>query len=79
MLSARGCLLFYQLLPDRQRKWYLDYSELFEKGVLNLFCHCLAVLFIHCDSFGTRPKKMRISQRLFMRSMSILTCRSLTS
>ena len=45
------------------------------------------------DSFGTRPKKMRISQRLFirfwtciydyvpcfMRSMSILVCRSLTS
>ena len=48
---------------------------------------------IHCDSFGTRPKKMLISQRLFirfwtciydyipcfMRSMSILVCRSLTS
>ena len=45
------------------------------------------------DSFGTRPKKIRISQRLFirfwtslydyipcfMRSMSILVCRSLTS
>ena len=50
-------------------------------------------LFIQCDSFGTRPKKMRISQRLFirfwtciydyipcfMRSISILVCRSLTS
>ena len=48
---------------------------------------------IQGDSFGTRPKKMRISQRLsirfwtciydyipcFMRSMSILVCRSLTS
>ena len=48
---------------------------------------------IQCDSFGTRPKKMRISQRLFirfwtriynyipcfMRSMSMLVCRSLTS
>ena len=48
---------------------------------------------IQCDSFGTRPKKMRISQRLFiwfwtciyddircfMKSMSILVCRSLTS
>ena len=48
---------------------------------------------IQCDSFGTRPKKMRISQRLFirfwtciydyiscfMRSMSILVCRSLIS
>ena len=48
---------------------------------------------IQSDSFGTRPKKMRISQRLFirfwtciydyilcfMRSMSILVCRSLTS
>ena len=47
---------------------------------------------IQCDSFGTRPKKMRISQRLFIRfctciydympcfmiSMSILLCRSLT-
>ena len=22
---------------------------------------------IQCDSFGTRPKKMRISQRLFIR------------
>jgi hypothetical protein len=47
---------------------------------------------IQRDSFGTRPKKMRISQRLFirfwtriydyipcfMRSMSILLCRSLT-
>ena len=45
------------------------------------------------DSFGTRPKKMRISRRLFirfwtcvyyyipcfMRSMSILVCRPLTS
>jgi len=48
---------------------------------------------IQCDSFGTRPKKMQISQKLFirfwtciydyipccMRSMSILLCRSLTS
>ena len=48
---------------------------------------------VQCDSFGTRPKKMRISQRLvirfwtciydyipcFMKSMSILVCRSLTS
>ena len=48
---------------------------------------------IQDDSFGTRPKKMRISQRLFirfwtciydyircfMRSMSIHVCRSLTS
>ena len=48
---------------------------------------------IQGDSFGTRPKKMRISQRLFirfwtciydyilcfMRRMSILVCRSLTS
>ena len=25
------------------------------------------VRYIHCDSFGTRPKKMRISQRLFIR------------
>ena len=47
---------------------------------------------IQCDSFGTRPKEMRIYQRLFirfwtciydyipcfMRSMSILVCRSLT-
>ena len=46
-----------------------------------------------CDSFCTRPKKMRISQRLFIifwtciydhipcftKSMSILVCRSLTS
>jgi len=24
-------------------------------------------LLIQCDSFGTRPKKMRISQRLFIR------------
>ena len=51
------------------------------------------IVVIQCDSFGTRPKKMRISQRLFirfwtcicdyipcfMRSMSILVCRSLTS
>ena len=49
-------------------------------------------LFIQGDSFGTRPKKMRISQRLvirfwtciydyipcFMKSMSILVCRFLT-
>ena len=48
---------------------------------------------IQGDSFGARPKKMRISQRLFirfwtyiydyipcfMRSMSIFVCRSLTS
>ena len=59
--------------------------------------HQLTVRFfqnmvIQCDSFGTRPKKMRISQRLFIRfwtcifdyipcfrrSMSILLCRSLT-
>ena len=52
----------------------------------------IVVLKIQCDPFGTRPKKMRISQRLFirfwtciydhipcfMRSMSILFCRSLT-
>ena len=25
------------------------------------------VVNIQCDSFGTRPKKMRISQRLFIR------------
>ena len=24
-------------------------------------------LIVQCDSFGTRPKKMRISQRLFIR------------
>ena len=48
---------------------------------------------LRCNTFGTRPKKMRISQRLFirfwaciydyipcfMRSMPILVCRSLTS
>ena len=52
-----------------------------------------AKLLVQCDSFGTRPKKMRISQRLFirfwtcmydyipcfMKSRSILVCRSLTS
>ena len=50
-------------------------------------------IWVQCDSFGTRPKKMWIPQRLFvrfwtciydciscfMRSMSILVCRSLTS
>ena len=51
------------------------------------------IIYVQCDSFGTRPKKMRISQRLFirfwtciydyipwfMKSISILVCRSLTS
>ena len=48
------------------------------------------VCIIQCDSFGTRHKKMWLSQRLFctciydyihcfMRSMLILVCRSLTS
>ena len=27
----------------------------------------LTIVYIQCDSFGTRPKKMRISQRLFIR------------
>ena len=51
------------------------------------------IFVMQCDSFGTKPKKIRISQRqfitfwtciydyipCFMRSMSILVCRSLTS
>ena len=70
--------------------------------VVKQICFCLFyrghhVVFIltikQGDSFGTKHKKMRISQRLFvrfwtciydyipcfMRSMSILVCRSLTS
>ena len=29
--------------------------------------HACLVKGVQCDSFGTRPKKMRISQRLFIR------------
>ena len=60
--------------------------QLFSVGVFPL-------IHVQGDSFGTRPKKMRISQRLFirfwtciydyipsfMRSMSIIVCRCLTS
>ena len=32
------------------------------------FLYCELILRkVQCDSFGTRPKKMRISQRLFIR------------
>ena len=56
-------------------------------------CYVRPCTYIQGDSFGTRPKKMRIYQRLFirfwtciydyipcfMRSMSILVCHFLTS
>ena len=77
----------------------LKVSRLYTRAFLEpwtLFRDLLFLLddcVIQCDSFGTRPKKMRISQRLFIRfwtciydyipcfmwSMSILVCRSLTS
>ena len=89
-MTALSCMVefykFYNISP------FLIYPL---SPCLFLFLSVLLLLRIHvqCDSFGTRPNKMRISQRLFirfwtciydyipcfMRSMSILVCRSLTS
>ena len=64
-----------------------------EKSILTWHCEVrVSFCNIQRDSFGTWPKKMRISQRLFirfwtcmydyipcfMKSMSVLVCRSLT-
>ena len=86
----------YSLLLIQTVKWIV--SVLTARGqlqarIFNMALRRKGTSYIECDSFGTRPKKMRISQRLFitfwtricdyipcfMRSMSILVCRSLTS
>ena len=38
-----------------------------QEEVFRLTGKCLFRAYLKCDSFGTRPKKMRISQRLFIR------------
>ena len=48
------------------------YSMVFALNVSNELLvhhqeHCTIVPIVQGDSFGTRPKKMRISQRLFIR------------
>ena len=72
--------VFYAFFFPTRVTWR-DYPILFD----------VTIIIIQSDSFGTRPKKMRISERLFirfwtciydyipcfMRSMSILLCRSL--
>ena len=51
---------------------YIDYSAKFLVSLVQLVLkhkkgQAFWIFFIQGDSFGTRPKKMRISQRLFVR------------
>ena len=90
VLELHKCLSETLASVDRNVQHYIPGNGCFDTDHHKSVTYCSLV---QGDSFGVRPKKMRISQRLFIRfltrmydyipcfmtTMSILVCRSLTS
>ena len=65
-------LLKLSILQHSQPKTLCLFFRTCNKGLKQCSSNCLQMerssfWKVQCDSFGTRPKKMRISQRLFIR------------
>ena len=66
-LSLVQCLGL--LCTTGKRQLAKKFINFIEKRDINKYVYSRnkMTILVQCDSFGTRPKKMRISQRLFIR------------